>query len=180
MPSSSGGFEQAYNAQAGVDVETHLIVEQHITQQPNDKQEIKPALEKIAALPEALGEAENMLADTGYFSGANVDLCKDANIDPLIPSRREKHNRPLKERFKEDPELPQKASALEAMKHRMQTKEGKALYAKRKSTVETVFGIIKQVLGFRQFLLRGLDSVQGEWSLVCIGWNLKRMHALKV
>jgi len=66
------------------------------------------------------------------------------------------------------------------MKHRMQTKEAKALYAKRKSTVETVFGIIKQVLGFRQFLLRGLDSVQGEWSLVCIGWNLKRMHALKV
>ncbi len=67
MPSSSGGFEQAYNAQAGVDVETHLIVEQHITQQPNDKQEIKPALEKIAALPEALGEIENMLADPGLL-----------------------------------------------------------------------------------------------------------------
>ena len=73
----------------------------------------------------------------------------------------------------------QKANALDTMKHRMKTKEGKALYAKRKSTVETVFGIIKHVLGFRQFLLRGLDSVQGEWALVCIGWNLKRMHALK-
>ena len=107
MPSSSGGFEQAYNAQAGVDVETHLIVEQHITQQANDKQEIKPALEKIAALPEALGKANNMLADTGYFSKANVDLCKDARIAPLIPSNREKHNLPLKERFKEDPVLPQ-------------------------------------------------------------------------
>lgn len=65
------------------------------------------------------------------------------------------------------------------MKHRLRSKEGKALYATRKSTVETVFGIIKQVLGFRQFLLRGLESVQSEWSLVCIGWNLKRMHALR-
>ncbi len=179
MPSSSGGFEQAYNAQAGVDVETHLIVEQHVTQHTNDKQEVKPALENIAALPEVLGEVENMLADTGYFSEANVDLCKEAGVDPLIPSSREKHNLPLKERFKDDPEPPQTPSALEAMKHRMQTKAGKALYAKRKSTVETVFGIIKQVLGFRQFLLRGLGSVEGEWSLVCIGWNLKRMHVLK-
>lgn len=179
MPSSSGGFEQAYNAQAGVDAGTHLIIEQHVTQHPNDKQEIKPALEKIAALPEMLGEVDNLLADTGYYSAANVDLCKDASIKPLIPEKRGKHNLPLKERFKKDPERPQNLGALDAMKYRMQTKEGKALYAKRKSTVETVFGIIKQVLGFRQFLLRGLDSVQGEWSLVCIGWNLKRMHALK-
>ncbi len=178
MPSSSGGFEQAYNAQAGVDVDTHLIVEQHVTQHSNDKQEIKSALERIAGLPETLGEAKNLLADTGYFSEANVDLCNGANIAPLIPEKREKHNLPLKERFKEDPEPPPTPSAQEAMKHRMQTREGKALYAKRKSTVETVFGIIKQVQGFRQFLLRGIDSVQSEWSLVCIGWNLKRMHAL--
>lgn len=178
MPSSSGGFEQAYNAQAGVDVETHLIVAQHVTQHTNDKQEIKPALAKIAALPEALGEVENMLADTGYFSEANIDLCLDAHIEPLIPEKRQKHNLPLKERFKADPKPPQNPSSVQAMRHRMQTKEGKALYAKRKSTVETVFGVIKQTLGFRQFLLRGLDSVQGEWSLVCIGWNLKRMHAL--
>lgn len=179
MPTSGGGFEQTYNAQAGVDVATHLIVAQHITQHPNDKQELKPALEKIAALPDALGEAAYLLADTGYFSESNVNLCQDAEIKAHIPEKREKHNLPLKERFKEDPAPPPYPSALEAMKHRMQTKEGKTLYAKRKSTVETVFGIIKQVLGFRQFLLRGLDSVQGEWSLVCIGWNLKRMHALK-
>ena len=83
------------------------------------------------------------------------------------------------ERFREDPEPPQQATAVQAMRHRLQTKEGKALYAKRKATVEPVFGIIKQVLGFRQFLLRGLESVQSEWSLVCIGWNLKRMHALR-
>lgn len=179
MPSSCGGFEQTYNAQAGVDVETHLIVEHHVTQQPNDKQEIEPALENIAALPEALGEAENLLADTGYFSEANVQRCQEANIKPLIPQKREQHNLPLTERFKQDPSPPpQNPNAVQAMKHRMQTKEGKALYAKRKSTVETVFGIIKHVQGFRQFLLRGLDSVQSEWALVGIGWNLKRMHAL--
>ena len=73
---------------------------------------------------------------------------------------------------------PPNATAVQAMQHRLQTQEGKAVYAKRKAPVETVFGIVKEVLGFRQFLLRGLDSVQAEWSLVCIGWNLKRMHAL--
>jgi len=179
MPSSSGGFEQGYNTQAGVDVETHLIVEQHVTQHTNDKQEVEPALERLAALPEKLGEIDNLLADTGYFSETNVEYCTGANIKPLIPEKRQKHNQPLAERFKEDPEPPQNLNRVQAMKHRMQTKEGKALYAKRKSTVETVFGIIKHVLEFRQFLLRGLGSVQSEWSLVCIGWNIKRMHALK-
>ena len=86
---------------------------------------------------------------------------------------------PLDERFQKDPVPPKDATAVQAMGHRLQTQEGKAIYAVRKSTVETVFGIIKQVQGFRQFLLRGLGAVEGEWSLVCIGWNLKRMHALK-
>jgi len=179
MPTASGGFEQAYNAQAGVDVKTHLIVEQHVTQHTNDKQEIEPALAAIANLPQELGEAENLLADTGYFSEANVEKCTKASLIPFIPEKRERHNIPLTERFREDPEPPQNATAVQAMQHRLQTQEGKAVYATRKSTVETVFGIIKHVLEFRQFLLRGLDSVQGEWSLVCIGWNLKRMHALR-
>lgn len=179
MPAPSGGFEQAYNAQAGVDIETHLIVERHVTQHPNDKQEMVPALAYMGNLPETLGEAENMLADTGYFSAANVEKCSAAGLVPFIPEKREKHNLSLKERFQVDPEPPQNPTPVQAMKHRLRTKEGKALYAKRKSSVETVFGIIKQVQGFRQFLLRGLESVQGEWSLVCIGWNLKRMHALR-
>ena len=178
MPTSGGGFEQAYNAQAGVDVETHLIVEQHVTQHCNDKQEIEPALEAIGDLPAALGEVKKLLADTGYFSAANVEKCIEGGIVPFIPEKRQKHNLPLMERFGKDPEPPQNATAVQAMRHRLQTQEGKAVYAKRKATVETVIGIIKEVLGFRQFLLRGLDSVQGEWSLVCIGWNLKRMHAL--
>jgi len=131
MPSSNGGFEQTYNAQAGVDVETHLIVEHHVTQHPNDKQEIEPALENIAALPEALGEAENLLADTGYFSEANVQRCQEANIKPLIAQKREQHNLPGTERFKQDPPPPpQNPNAVQAMKHRMQTKEGKARFTR--------------------------------------------------
>jgi transposase len=179
MPTASGGFEQSYNAQAGVDVKTHLIVAQHVTQHTNDKLEIEPALAAIGQLPKALGEAENLLADTGYFSEANVEKCAQASLVPYIPEAREKHNLPLTERFREDPEPPQNATAMQVMRHRLETREGKAVYATRKSTVETVFGIIKQVQGFRQFLLRGLNAVQGEWSLVCIGWNLKRMHALR-
>jgi len=178
MPTSGGGFEQGYNAQAGVDIDSYLIVEQHVTQHTNDKQEIEPILEALDALPEDLGEVDKLLADTGYFSEANVDKCLQDNLVPYIPQKRQKHNTPLAERYQEDPELPENATAVEAMSHRLQTRQGKETYARRKSTVETVFGIIKEVLGFRQFLLRGLASVENEWSLVCIGWNLKRMHVL--
>ena len=178
MPSHDG-FVQSYNAQAGVDDDTHLIVARHITQQPNDKQEVAPTVERLQQLPEALGEADKLLADTGYFSEANVNTCESNDIVPYIPEGKQGHNEPLHERFADDPPAPQQPGAVEAMRHRLNTREGKAIYARRKSTVETVFGIIKQVQGFRQFLLRGLDSVSGEWSLVCIGWNLKRLHALK-
>ncbi len=178
MPSHDG-FVQSYNAQAGVDADTHLIVEQHITQQPNDKQEVAPTVERLQQLPEALGEAEKLLADTGYFSEANVNTCESNGIVPYIPEGRQGHNEPLHERFADAPPAPEQPNVVEAMRHRLKTGDGKAIYARRKSTVETVFGIIKQVQGFRQFLLRGLENVSGEWSLVCIGWNLKRLHALK-
>jgi transposase len=178
MPSHEG-FVQSYNAQAGVDADTHLIVEQHLSQQPNDKQEVAPTLERLQQLPEALGEVDNLLADTGYFSEANLITAESNGITPYIPEGRQGHNEPLHERFADDPPAPEQPNVVEAMRHRLKTRDGRAVYAQRKSTVETVFGIIKQVLGFRQFLLRGLDSVAGEWSLVCIGWNLKRLHALQ-
>lgn len=179
MPTQSG-FEQAYNAQAGVDIETHLIVEQHLTQAPNDKLEVGPTLNNLGQLPQSLGQVTQLLADTGYYSQTNVDRCANAGAEPFIPEKRQSHNMPLQERFGEDPEAPDNPSPVEAMKHRLQTREGRTIYSKRKCTVETVFGIIKHVLGFRQFLLRGFASVQGEWSLVCLAWNLKRIHALKV
>jgi transposase len=179
MP-TAGGFEQAYNAQAGVDIETHLIVEQHVTDHTNDKQEVAPCLARLAALPEILGEVEALLADTGYHSEANLARCEAAGIDPYIPEARQRHNPPLAERFADDPPAPEgRPTPAAANAHRLRTRAGKAQYAKRKATVETVFGIIKHVQGFRQFLLRGLHAVQGEWALVCLGWNLKRLFALK-
>jgi hypothetical protein len=180
MPTAGGGFEQAYNAQAGVDTETHLIVAQHVTDHANDKQEVAPALARLDALPEALGTVEALLADTGYHSRENLERCAAAGIDPYIPAARQPHNPPLAERLADDPPAPQgEPTPAEANAHRLRTRAGKARYAKRKATVETVFGIIKHVLGFRQFLLRGLRAVQGEWALVCTGWNLKRLFALQ-
>lgn len=179
MPTSGGGFEQTYNAQAGVDMDSMLIVENHVTQQPNDKQEIKPALQNLAALPDKLGKVDALAADTGYFSENNVKSCEQEHIKPYIATERDKHNQSLKERFYQPQQpLPENADPVTTMKHRLKTLEGKKLYAKRKSTVETVFGIIKAVIGFRQFLLRGLESVSGEWDLVCIAYNLKRLHVL--
>ena len=179
MPTSGGGFEQTYNAQAGVDMDSMLIVENHVTQQPNDKQEIKPALQNLAALPDKLGKVDALAADTGYFSENNVKSCEQEHIKPYIATERNKHNQSLKERFYQPQQpLPENADPVTTMKHRLKTLEGKKLYAKRKSTVETVFGIIKAVIGFRQFLLRGLESVSGEWDLVCIAYNLKRLHVL--
>jgi transposase len=180
MPTAGGGFEQAYNAQAGVDTETHLIVAQHVTDHANDKQEVAPALACLDALPEVLGTVEALLADTGYHSRENLERCAAAGIDPYIPAARQPHNPPLAERLADDPPAPQgEPTPAEAAAHRLRTRAGKARYAKRKATVETVFGIIKHVLGFRQFLLRGLRAVQGEWALVCTGWNLKRLFALQ-
>ncbi|MGL5719252.1 MAG: IS1182 family transposase [Alphaproteobacteria bacterium] len=178
MPKSGGGFEQSYNAQASVDVESMLVVGQHITQEPNDKEQLAPALEILDALPEELGKVETILADAGYFSEKNVELCHEQGYEPYIAPGREGHNPTLQERFQEPPELEEGASAVARMKRELKTPAGRTLYGKRKSTVEPVFGVIKAVMGFRQFLLRGLKSVRGEWTLVCMAWNLKRLHVL--
>jgi len=177
MPSGKG-YEQAYNAQATVDLDTMVIVSAHITQAPNDKQEIVPTIQALEELPEELGQVDTLLADTGYFSEANVNKCVDAKLTPLIPGKRQTHNQPLADRFSAPEALADDAGSVEKMNYELKTKEGRQLYGKRKSTVEPVFGIIKHVMGFRQFLLRGYESVTGEWTLVSIAWNLKRMFAL--
>lgn len=178
MPVAGGGFDQCYNAQALVAAGSMLVVAAHVTQVANDKQQIAPVLAKIDQLPSALGAVETLLADTGYFSAANVAACRKAAIDPLIAMGRQPHYPPLAERFAGAPPAPTDPTPLDAMAHRLKTPEGKALYALRKQIPEPVFGIIKSIMGFRQFLLRGLDRVQGEWSLVALAWNLKRMFAL--
>jgi transposase len=178
MPVAGGGFEQCYNAQAAVAAGSMLVVAVDVVQAPNDKQQIEPMLDKIGALPAALGEAETLLADTGYFSAANVEACDKAGIDPLIAMGRQPHHPPLAERFEEAPSAPENPTPVEAMAHRLKTPEGRKLYALRKQTPEPVFGIIKSALGFRQFSLRGLEKARGEWSLVTMAWNLKRMFVL--
>jgi transposase len=178
MPVSGGGFEQAYNAQAAVDMESLLILEAHVSQNPNDKKELVAALEGIAALPAALGHVTDVVADSGYFSQANVEACESREISALIATKRDTHNLPLAERFAEPAALAEGADAVARMRHRLQTRAGRALYAKRKSTIEPRFGIIKAAMGFRRFLLRGLRAVQGEWDLVCLACNLRRLHVL--
>jgi transposase len=182
MPVAGGGFEQCYNAQAAVAADSLLVVAADVVQAPNDKQQLEPMLGKLAELPAELpaelGNVGALLADNGYFSEANVNACAAAGIEPVIAMGREAHHPSLAERFAEDPAPPEDPTPVAAMRQRLQTKEGKARYALRKQTPEPVFGIIKSVLGFRQFLLRGLDNVRGEWSLVTMAWNMKRMFAL--
>jgi transposase len=178
MPTSGGGFEQTYNAQAGVDTATKLIVTAHVTQQPNDKQELAPTLKILAELPAELGTATKMIADSGYYSETNVNACEDKGVTPYIAIDRQYHNQPMWDRFTEPPPLPDDADSVTKMKHRLKTKAGKEVYAQRKVTSEPVFGIIKAVMGFRSFLLRGYEAVKGEWNLVCMAFNIKRLHIL--
>ncbi len=178
MPVAGGGFEQCYNAQAAVAADSLLVVAIDVVQAANDKQQIEPMVEKLKELPEELGKPETLLADNGYFSAGNVTACETADIAPLIATGRDAHHPSLAERFATAPAAPQDPTPVQAMAHRLKTPEGKQLYALRKQVPEPVFGIIKSVLGFRQFLLRGLDRVRGEWSLVTMAWNLKRMFAL--
>ena len=178
MPVAGGGFEQCYNAQAAVAAGSLLVIAADVVQAPNDKQQLEPMLDRIADLPDALGEVGELLADNGYFSEANVNACAAKGIDPVIAMGRDAHHPSLGQRFAEPPPAPQDPTPLQAMAHRLRTPEGKKRYALRKQTPEPVFGIIKSVLGFRQFLLRGLDNVRGEWKLVAMAWNVKRMFAL--
>jgi transposase len=178
MPVAGGGFEQCYNAQAVVAADSLLVVATDVVQAANDKQQLEPMVEKLKVLPEELGNPETLLADNGYFSAANVTTCEAANIAPLIATGREPHHASLAERFAATPAAPLDPNPVAAMAHRLKTPDGKKLYALRKQVPEPVFGIIKSVLGFRQFLLRGLDCVRGEWSLVTMAWNIKRIFVL--
>ncbi len=179
MKVAGGGFEQCYNAQAVVDTESMLILATHVTQATNDKEQVEPMLAKVQAKPEGLNQPKTWLADTGYYSAKNVAACLAANSEPLIAVQRDEHHPDWRERFTEPLPLAGDASPVEIMKHTLKTRTGRAAYALRKQTVEPVFGIIKSVMGLRQFLLRGLSNVKNEWTLVCLAWNLKRMAVLR-
>ena len=177
MPVAGGGFEQAYNAQAAVDAATMLVVATRVTQAPNDKEQVTPMLDTLMA-QEMLDALECLIADTGFCSEKNIQACEMARLVPLIALARDEHHPGWRERHSEPVPLPDNATPMQTMAHRLKTTAGRALYALRKQTVEPVFGIIKSVMGFRQFSVRGLKKVSGEWSLVCLAWNVKRMAVL--
>ncbi len=178
MPVAGGGFEQAYNAQAAVATGSLLVVANDVVQAPNDKEQVEPMVAQLQGRKEQLDQPAVLIADNGYFSEANVKACQQANIEPLIALGRERHHASWKDRFAQAPPAPHNPTPLQAMAQRLATPEGKKLYALRKQTPEPVFGIIKSVMGFRQFSLRGLEKVRGEWNLVTLAWNVKRMFAL--
>jgi len=172
MPVAGGGFEQCYNAQAAVAEAVILVVAIDVVQASNDKQQLEPMLGKIGALPEEPGRGRNAAGRyTGYFSAGNVAACEAAAIEPLIAMGRQPHHPPLAERFADPPPAPKNPTPVEAMAHRLKTPEGRKLYSLRKQIPEPVFGIITIGPRFRQFLLRGLDKVRGEWSLVTMAWK---------
>ena len=172
-------FEQSYNAQAAVEIDSRLIVGERVSQAPNDKQELEPTLR---AIPAAAGPVTAALVDSGFFSEKAVQQVEQGEAGTTVYAAVEKtgHHRSVADlEAKPDPESPAAdASVTEIMRHRLRTTAGKALYKLRQQTVEPVFGIIKAVLGFRQFRLRGRAKVSLEWTLVCLAYNLKRLHRL--
>ncbi len=175
--STDDGFDQHYNTQVAVEQESLLIVAHAVTQAANDKQEAVPTVEAIDA---RVGTPAAAALDNGYFSEKNIAALEAREISPYIATGRESHHRNWQDYFAQQAApLPASASTKEKMAYKLQTTVGKAIYGLRKSTVEPVIGIIKEVLGFRQFSLRGLVGAAGEWCLVCLAFNVKRLHSIR-
>lgn len=173
------GFGQSYNAQAAVEIESRLLVGVNVSDAPNDKGQLKPTLEAVSPVIESV---EAVLVDSGYYSAAavaGVEQPSEGKAAPMIyaATGRKSHGRTVQEpEQRVDPPSPgPEACTKERMKHRLETKQGRELYALRKQTIEPIFGIIKETLGFRRFSLRGLKNVRTEWTLVTLAYNLKRL-----
>ena len=184
MKAGSGPhFEQSFNAQAAVEVDSRLIVSPRVSQAPNDKQELVPT---VQAIPSAVGPLASVLTDNGFYSERAVRQIEQTPTgEPsgtlvYAPLDKTSHHRTVADlEEKAEPQAPPAgASASEVMRHRLKTASGKALYKLRQQTVEPVFGIIKSAMGFRQFLLRGVNKVSLEWELVCLAYNMRRLHTL--
>lgn len=173
---SHDGFDQDYNVQIAVDQDSFLIVGESLSNHPTDHAEAMPTVD---AIPGELGRPEAAALDTGYFSASNIAAFEQRGITPYIATGRDPHHQSWQERFAATlAPPPADASPKVTMAYKLTTAIGKAIYAARKCTVEPVIGIIKEVLGFRQFSLRGQKAAAGEWCLVCLAFNLKRLHHL--
>jgi transposase len=175
---NNSGFDQHYNTQVVVDHDSRLIVGQWVCNHTNDKQAALPTIDTV---PPELGQPQAVNLDAGYFSQNNINGLQTRGMDPYIATGRSSHHHGWRAYFEDNPEQPaEDASAKEKMAYKLRTEIGKARYRLRKSTVELVIGLVKEVLGFRQFSLRGLSAVGGEWTLVCLAHNLKRLHTLQI
>jgi len=170
---ASKSFEQAYNCQAAVDDNAQIIVAPLVTQQTNDKQQVKPLIECVKE--NLKGHKPNTIsADSGYYSEDNVTYLATEEIDAHIAVDRHKHAdgpRPCPRG-----RIPNDATTKDRMARKLSTVKGRNVYKKRKQIVEPVFGQIKEARGFRRFLLRGLDKVTAEWHLICLTHNLLKLH----
>ena len=173
---TANGFDQCYNGQGAVN-EDMVIVGAYCNAHGNDKQEFIPTIDAIS---DELGEISSAVADTGYFSDKNIKDCQKKGITPIISTAREKHNTYLENLLEKDAGIEQDDTPVNRMSKVLKSKQGKEIYKRRKQTVEPVFGIIKEVLGFRRFSLRGEFETDCEWSLVCLGYNLKRLFKLSM
>jgi len=155
-----------------------LIVAAVLSNEPTDRQQ---ALPTVDAIPDLLGTPPAAALDAGYWSQDNVNGLQARGIDPYIATGRDPHHQGWQAYFDQQGDPPTAdAPALEKMAYRLRTDIGHAIYRLRKCTVEPVIGIIKEVLGFRQFSLRGQAAAAGEWTLVCLAFNLKRLHTLQL
>jgi len=174
--STDDGFDQHYNVQVAVDQDSRFIVGNTVSNHANDKGEAIPTVD---AIPAEVGKPKAAALDNGYFSPNNIETLEARGIEPYIATGRDRHHQSWQERFAQEPEPPpDDASLIVKMAYKLKTDIGQRLYGLRKSTVEPVIGIIKETLGFRQFSLRGMLAVAGEWCLVCLAYNLKRLHVL--
>jgi hypothetical protein len=174
--STNNGYDQHYNAQVAVTQDTLLIAATSLSNHPNDKREAEPTLD---ALSPEIGQPESAALDTGFFSEHNIMALEKRNIEPYIATGREPHYKSVDDLLGNLPTKPtDDASPKDKMAYKLTTEICKEIYRLRKCTIEPVIGIIKEVLGFRQFSLRGLANAAGEWCLVCLAFNLKRLHTL--
>jgi len=175
--SNNSGFDQHYNVQVAVDHDSLLIVSNTVSNHPNDQDEAIPTLN---AVPKEVGKPNAVALDNGYFSSNNISGIKSLKVEPYIATGREPHHRSWKDYFSAEQFIAPRedATLMVKMAFNLKTEIGRTIYRLRKCTVEPVIGIIKEVLGFRQFSLRGFQGVSGEWALVCIAFDIKRLHAL--
>ena len=174
--SKDKGFDQHYNVQVAVDQDSFLIAAHSLSNHATDRNEAIPTLDAISS---EVGKPEAGALDAGYFSESNVAEMEQREIDPYIATGRDPHYKSWQIRFAEVPDPPaEDATPTVKMAYKLRTEIGQEIYKLRKSTVEPVIGIIKEIMGFRQFSLRGLAAAAGEWCLVCLAFNLKRLHVL--